>query len=167
MKCAFPAPTPNLTRRVQPSSPIGKACIAGVQQPTRTGYATVSARAGYLGDLLNDLLVLREPAGLVLAPDPRPVHVNVKHSASPGDQLRFSGKLFLNRLRQTGGSGQVVSVDAILDANIHRLRSPHIRSPWQNGRRSGLLPGSPIGRRTRGPTPGHLPEIREAKLRLH
>lgn len=63
--------------------------------------------------------MLREPANIVLAPDLRPVHVHVEHAAGAFDHLRIYAELILDRLRQTGGRGVIVSLHAVFDANVH------------------------------------------------
>jgi hypothetical protein len=71
--------------------------------------------------------VLGEAAHVVLAPDLRTVHVDVEDSAGAFDELGAYLKLLLDRIRQTGGRGKVVSLRAVLDGDVH-LRSPVSRT---------------------------------------
>jgi hypothetical protein len=70
-------------------------------------------------DLRKNLLVLREPAYVVLAPNLRAVDVNVEDAAGAFDQLRINAELLLDCFRQTGGCRKVVSLHAILDRDVH------------------------------------------------
>jgi len=63
--------------------------------------------------------VLGEPPNLVLAPDLFPIDVDVENAARPLDHLGIHVELLLNRGRQTGGCGVVVSLHAVLDADVH------------------------------------------------
>jgi hypothetical protein len=63
--------------------------------------------------------VLREAAHVVFAPDLCAVHVDVEDAARAFNQLGRNLKLLLDRIRQTGGRGKVVSLRAILDGDIH------------------------------------------------
>lgn len=70
-------------------------------------------------DLIEHFVVLRESSGCLLIPDLRSVDVNVEHPAGPLDHRGVDVELVLNRLRQTGGCGIVVSLHAVLDADVH------------------------------------------------
>jgi hypothetical protein len=74
-------------------------------------------------ELVENFVVLREPADVVLAPDLRAVHVHVEHTAGTFDQLRRHLEGLLDLIRQTGGLGQIVSLGAVFDADLHRRRS--------------------------------------------
>ncbi len=70
-------------------------------------------------DFVEHFVVLREATDVVLAPDQRAVNVHVKDSAGAFDHLRIDAEFILDRLRQTGGRGVIVSLHAILDADVH------------------------------------------------
>ena len=63
--------------------------------------------------------MLREPADVALAPYLRAVDVYVEDSAGAFDHLRIDPELILDRLRQTGGRGVIVSLHAVFDADVH------------------------------------------------
>jgi hypothetical protein len=67
--------------------------------------------------------MFREAARVALAPNLRPVHMHVKHAAGAFDQLGIDAEFILDRLRQTGGCGKVVSLHAILDRDVHERNS--------------------------------------------
>jgi hypothetical protein len=46
------------------------------------------------------------------------VAAHLEDAAAPLDQLDGEPEAILNRIRQTGGSGQVVSDDAVLDGDL-------------------------------------------------
>ena len=80
--------------------------------------------AGPLGaalarELLENLFVLGEAAGLVLGVDLLPVDDDVEDAAAPLDELRIDADLFLDSGRQTGGLGEVASLHAVLDEDLH------------------------------------------------
>jgi len=70
-------------------------------------------------DLVEYFIVLRKPAYVVLVPNLRAVHVYVEDPAGAFDHLRIDAELILDRLRQTGGRGVIVSLHAVLDADVH------------------------------------------------
>lgn len=75
-------------------------------------------------------MVLREPACVVLVPDILPVDVDVEHAAGPLDQRRIDTEFCLDRLRQTGGLGQVASLAAVSDGYVHAgARYVHADAP--------------------------------------
>jgi len=63
--------------------------------------------------------VLGEAAYVVLAPDLLAVDVYVKDAAGALDHLGIDLVFLLDGSRQTGGGGVVVSLHAVLDADIH------------------------------------------------
>ena len=63
--------------------------------------------------------MLREPANVVFAPNLGAVDVYVEHAAGALDQLRLDAELILDRPRQTGGRGIVVSLHAVFNRDIH------------------------------------------------
>ena len=69
----------------------------------------------------NDLRMLGKPVRLVLREDLLPVGGDVEHTAVAGDDLGLQRELTLNRSRQTGGVGAVVSTDAIGDGDVHTV----------------------------------------------
>jgi GNAT superfamily N-acetyltransferase len=58
---------------------------------------------------------------LVLREDLVPVDDDVEHAAVAGNDLRCHSKLTLDRSRQTGGLGPVVSTDAIRNGDVHTV----------------------------------------------
>ena len=72
-------------------------------------------------ELRQYLIVLREAAGLELAVNHFAVDCYIKNTAPPFDQLTIDAVFCLDAGRQTGGLGQVVSLDAVLDADFHLL----------------------------------------------
>src|SRR5579871_1202003 len=69
-----------------------------------------------------DLVLLGESSGLVLREDHLPVDDDVEDAVLPLDQLRIDPRSLLDRGRQTGGLGRVVSNDAVRDLDRVRLR---------------------------------------------
>ena len=70
--------------------------------------------------LFDDFIVLGEAADVVLVPDLRAVDVDVEHAAGSFDHFRGDVEAFLDRVRQTGGCREVVSLHAVFDADVHR-----------------------------------------------
>lgn len=70
-------------------------------------------------DFLQHFVVLRESAEFLLVPDLRAVNVYVEHAAGAFNQFRRNVQCFLQRFRQTGGCGQVVSFATVFDSDIH------------------------------------------------
>jgi len=69
--------------------------------------------------LVEHLVVLGEAADLVLAEDEPPIRLDVEDPARTLDELGLDPELLLDRGRQTGGLGQIVSLHAIGDADLH------------------------------------------------
>ncbi len=63
--------------------------------------------------------MFREAAGLFLAVDQLAVDLDVKDSPAAFDEFNVDVEFGLNRIRQTGGLGRVVSLYAILNGNVH------------------------------------------------
>jgi hypothetical protein len=63
----------------------------------------------------------------LLVPDLRAVDVNVEDAARPFDQLRFHFELALDRIRQTGGCGKIISLPAVFDGDLHLAISCELR----------------------------------------
>ena len=63
--------------------------------------------------------MLGEAPDVLLVPDLRAVDVYVEDAARPFDQLRLHLELALDRIRQTGGCGEVVSLPTVLDGDFH------------------------------------------------
>ena len=64
-------------------------------------------------------MVVREAAHVVLTPNLFAVDVNVEHAAGALDQLGINAELLLDRSRQTGGLGKIISLRAIFDGDRH------------------------------------------------
>lgn len=60
-----------------------------------------------------------ETPGPVLRVHQPSVDGDIEHSARTLDQLRTGAELALQHVRQTGGSREVVSNDAVLDRDLH------------------------------------------------
>ena len=80
-------------------------------------------------DLVEHFVVLRESANVLLAPNLLAVHVHVEHAAGTFDHPRIDAELILDRLRQTGGRGVIVSLHAVLDGDVHAETSPSHPNP--------------------------------------
>ena len=63
--------------------------------------------------------MFREPADVVLAPDLQVIDVHIEHPTRSFDQLRADVEFLLDRFRQTGGGGEVVSLSAVFDTDVH------------------------------------------------
>ena len=66
-------------------------------------------------------MVFGESTDVLLAPDLGAVDVYVENSARTLDELGLDLERLLQCIRQTGGSGKVVSLAAVFDADLHRL----------------------------------------------
>ena len=69
-------------------------------------------------------MVLRETAYFLFVPYPRAVDMHVEHAAAPFDHFDIHAELSLDRLRQTGGRGIVVSLHTVLDTDVHQTSAP-------------------------------------------
>src|SRR3989304_5560682 len=76
-----------------------------------------------LSDLGEDLLVGREPIGLVLGVDDLAVDRDVEDAAVAALQVGCQPELLLDRGLPTGGLGGVVSLEAVGDLDPHRPTS--------------------------------------------
>jgi hypothetical protein len=54
----------------------------------------------------------------VLRINPLPIHDDVEDSAATGNQLRLDAGVPLDRVRQTGGLGEIVSLLAVGDGDV-------------------------------------------------
>lgn len=97
------------------------------------GFDSLRFRSQSL-DPIQHFVVLREAPDVMFAPDLRAVDVHVEDSAGAFDHLRIYAELILDRLRQTGGRGVIVSLHAVFDADVHCRTTPHTPVP---GRRAG------------------------------
>ena len=89
--------------------------------PGGRGAVWGSGLGGERFDQVEDFLVFGEAAHVLLAPDLGAVDVDVEDPARTLDQFGLDLERLLQCVRQTGGSGQVVSLAAVLDADLHRL----------------------------------------------
>src|SRR3989338_3041523 len=71
-------------------------------------------------DLLEDLLVRREPVGRLIGIGGRPVDGHLEDAARAFTQAGGDAVLVLDRGLQTGGLGEVVSLPAVQDLDVHR-----------------------------------------------
>lgn len=76
-----------------------------------------------LADGVQYFLVLGEPAGFLLAVDQLAVDLDIEDAAAAFDQLAGDAELALDRIRQTGGLGLVVSLHAEFNRNAHLVCS--------------------------------------------
>ena len=86
----------------------------------------VSLLLGFCGcgsNLVENLLIFGEPSYVLLAPDLLPIHVYVEHAAGAFDEFSIDAVDLLDRSRQTGGLGQIVSLRAIFDGDGHESSS--------------------------------------------
>jgi hypothetical protein len=60
----------------------------------------------------------------MLGIDPAAVHFDVEDPAPARNQFGFNAFRVPDRIRQTGGFGQVVSLCAVCDADLHRVKPP-------------------------------------------
>ena len=74
-------------------------------------------------NLIEHFVVLGEAPYVLLVPDLRAIDVNVENAARPFDQLRLHLELVFDRIRQTGGCGEIISLSTILDGDFH-LNNP-------------------------------------------
>ena len=79
---------------------------------------------GQLGDSIKHLVVLRETADFLLMPYLSAVDVHVENAATALDHLGLDAEFALDRLRQTGGRGVVVSLHAVFDTDVHQASVP-------------------------------------------
>lgn len=79
---------------------------------------------GQLGYSIKHLVVLRETAYFLFVPYLCAVDVHVEHPAAPFDHFDIDAERSLDRLRQTGGRGIVVSLHAVLDTDVHQTFAP-------------------------------------------
>jgi hypothetical protein len=70
------------------------------------------------------LLMFGEAADLILGEDQLPVGGDIKDAAAAFDELGLDAVGLLDGFRQTGGFGKVVSLHAVLDADLHAHRPP-------------------------------------------
>ena len=68
---------------------------------------------------MDDLIVLGKSADVVFVPNLRVVDVDVEDAAGALDHGRHDVEAFLDRVRQTGGCREVVSLHAVFDADVH------------------------------------------------
>jgi len=72
--------------------------------------------------------MFRESAGFLLAVDQLTVDFDVEDAPAAFDEFGSDAELRLDRVRQTGGLGRVVSLYAILNRNVHV--GPLIKRSW-------------------------------------
>ena len=63
--------------------------------------------------------MLRKPVGFVFGEDQFPVRLHIEDAVPALDKLRFRAELALDGVRQTGGLGQVVSLDTVGNGYPH------------------------------------------------
>ena len=78
---------------------------------------SAGGRSGPGAQCFDHFARVREAADLLLGEDPFAVGTNLEDTARALDQRRLPPQLRLDRGRQTGGPGEVVSDDAVLDGD--------------------------------------------------
>ena len=68
--------------------------------------------------------MLRETAYFLLVPYLFAVDVHVEYAATSLDHFGLYAELALDRLRQTGARGIVVSLHAVFDTDVHQTFAP-------------------------------------------
>ncbi len=76
-----------------------------------------------LADGVQHFLVLWKPAGFLLAVDQLAVDFDIEDAAAALDQLALDAEFALDRIRQTGGLGLVISLHAVFNRNVHSVSS--------------------------------------------
>jgi len=72
-------------------------------------------------NLFPDFFVGREIAGLMFGIDQSAIQFHIKNAAFPFDQLRLHGVLFFQKFRQPGGTGIVISDNAVFNGYFHAV----------------------------------------------
>lgn len=108
-------------------------------RPEWTAISALEQRA----ELVEDLVVLGKAAGLFLAEQELIAGFHVENSAVAGDELCFDVVCVLDRGRQTGGLGEVISLGAVGDADLHRRRAsePDSLTGYRLPVRQGMVEG--------------------------
>ncbi len=76
-----------------------------------------------LAERVENLRMLREPAGVMLGVDEFSIGHNVEDAAAPLDQLHLGVERLLDGGRQTGGVRSIVSFNAVGNRDLHgRMR---------------------------------------------
>lgn len=83
----------------------------------RLSHRAVSLRV--LAEQVEHLVVVGKTPDVVFAEDELAVHGDVENPAAARDELRHNLKRILDLSRQTGGAGQVVSLLAVRDPDLH------------------------------------------------
>lgn len=81
---------------------------------------------GFSIQLTENLFVGGKSIFLMFGIDQVPVHDDVEYSAAALDQFGLDTRCILDRVRQTGGLGGVVSLHAVSNADLHSSPSPII-----------------------------------------
>ncbi len=84
---------------------------------TREGVRSSGKRPEF-GD---DLCLGGEAPLILLREDGLSVNADDEDAAAASNDLAVEAQLFLQRGRQTGGSGKVVSNAAVVDSDVHRV----------------------------------------------
>ena len=88
-----------------------------------------SLRGLQLADGVQYFRVLWKPAGFLLAVDQLAVDLDIEDAPGALDQLAGDAELALDRIRQTGGLGLVISLHAVFNRNVH-LDLPRFVVRW-------------------------------------
>ena len=82
--------------------------------PNRSQYRLRTA-----GKLGQNLVVFGKAVHFVFGENHLSVHDDIEDPAAAFDEFRLDAGVLLDRIRQTGGLGRVVSLYAILNGNVH------------------------------------------------
>lgn len=97
--------------------------MPGFSRRTAAESSRSAGFSGHLLDLVDDFAMFRESPDFVFAPNRLAIGVDVEYAARSFDHCRFDLEDLPNLLRQTGGFRQIVSLNAVLDSDVHHPRS--------------------------------------------
>jgi hypothetical protein len=86
------------------------------------------------GDLVEDLLVVREPAFLLLREDLLPIQHHDESAAVAFDERGLDATLLADLGRQTGGTREISSLNAVGDLDLHCVLPRVDQRPGLEGR---------------------------------
>ena len=108
-------------------TPTARNAATGINKTTATRICTGDLRRSKVENrsttpqLVDDLALAGEAAFFLLGEDRLAVDADDEDAAAAADELTVDAELLLQRGRQTGGPGKVVSNAAVVDANVHRV----------------------------------------------
>ncbi len=102
--------------------PIGRLPINGLRDAGCNKDSTSDGaliRGSKSADAVQHFRMFRESAGFLLAIDQLAIDFDVEDAPAALDEFGVDVELGLDRIRQTGGLGRVVSLYAIFNGNVH------------------------------------------------